>query len=82
MRNTVGIVGKVNQDLSMKALKTTDLGRDGEFLCFFLGGILGREKGGDITEIGDCANLCTAEFAAISAMVDATDRYKEPFYMG
>lgn len=29
--NAVEIVGKVNQDLSVKVLKATDLGRDGEF---------------------------------------------------
>jgi len=42
-------VGKVNQDLSVKVLRATDLGRD-------------------------------VDFAAISAVVDATHRYKEIFY--
>lgn len=47
--NAVEIVGKVNQDLSVKVLKATDMGRD-------------------------------VDFAAVSAVVDATHRYKEIFY--
>jgi replication factor A3 len=36
--NAVEIVGKVNQDLSVKVLKATDMGREGEFnfLALFL----------------------------------------------
>lgn len=33
--NMVEIVGKVNADLSVRVLRATDLGRDGEFLVFF-----------------------------------------------
>jgi len=47
--NAVEVVGKVNQDLSVKVLRATDLGRD-------------------------------VDFTAISAVVDATHRYKEIFY--
>ena len=36
MGNVFEIVGKVNQDLSVKVLKATDLGKDGEFLSFAL----------------------------------------------
>lgn len=31
MGNAVEIVGKVNQDLSVKVLKATDMGKDGTF---------------------------------------------------
>ncbi|KUJ22009.1 replication factor A protein 3 [Mollisia scopiformis] len=47
--NAVEVVGKVNQDLSVKVLRATDLGRD-------------------------------VDYTAISAVVDATHRYKEIFY--
>jgi len=33
--NAVEIVGKVNQDLSVKVLKATDMGKDGKFLSAF-----------------------------------------------
>lgn len=39
--NAVEIVGKVNQDLSVKVLKATDLGRDRKFISCLVG-----EKGG------------------------------------
>jgi replication factor A3 len=34
--NAVEILGKVNQDLSVRVLKATDMGRDGEFALFLL----------------------------------------------
>jgi replication factor A3 len=33
--NAVEIVGKVNRDLSVKVLRATDMGRDGEFRILF-----------------------------------------------
>jgi hypothetical protein len=46
--NAVEIVGKVNQDLSVKVLKATDMGRNGEFdfLILPVRGRGGEERGG------------------------------------
>jgi replication factor A3 len=44
--NMVEIVGKVNSDLSVRVLRATDWGRDGEFFCYFLGEVEGRRGGG------------------------------------
>ena len=44
--NMVEIVGKVNSDLSVRVLRATDWGRDGEFFSFFFGwGLRGGEGG-------------------------------------
>jgi replication factor A3 len=46
--NMVEIVGKVNGDLSVRVLRATDLGRDGEFVSSFFGDFWcwWRESGG------------------------------------
>jgi hypothetical protein len=50
----VEIVGKVNQDLSVKVLKATDMGRDGEFFLSYSSGWSG-ELGleGDGEDLGE-----------------------------
>lgn len=57
--NMVEIVGKVNSDLSVRVLRATDWGRDGEFFCPFLLFLVlrGGEEGGDLRERGMRANL-------------------------
>lgn len=72
------IVGKVNRDLSVRVLKATDMGRDGKCWVSFLG----CEVFGDVDEYlkTEADLLCTVDFASVSAVVDATHRYKEIFY--
>jgi hypothetical protein len=89
----------VNQDLSVKVLKATDMGREGEFVFLLpwmkndewgeeewrLG--LGLEEGSQrvgrgVRRLGENVGWCdgVVDFAAVSAVVDATHRYKEIFY--
>jgi replication factor A3 len=44
--NMVEIVGKVNSDLSVRVLRATDWGRDGEFFFSSFLGVLGLGGGG------------------------------------
>jgi replication factor A3 len=54
--NMVELVGKVNSDLSVRVLRATDWGRDGEFFCSYFFDVCvlmgGGEKGGGLRERG------------------------------
>jgi replication factor A3 len=64
-------VGKVNQDLTVKVLKSTNMGGD-IGACFFLPALWLVGKRWGLTDGTD--------YAMVNAVVDATHRYKEIFY--
>ncbi|KAG8530415.1 uncharacterized protein KY384_004917 [Bacidia gigantensis] len=70
MGNAAEIVGKVQQDLSVRAFQAVDFGSNIGELC--------PER----MEDAQCANqhASCSDFNAVEAVVDATHRYKEIFY--
>lgn len=73
LNNAVEIVGKVQQDLSVKVFQATDFGSNiGKGI--FLSASLRQPKGYVLTHGGN------SDFNAVEAVVDATHRYKEIFY--
>jgi replication factor A3 len=70
--NAVEVVGKVNQDLSIKVLQATDMGTNFSASLFPL----------PLREPPDGWRGANGrlDYAAENAVVDATHRYKEIFY--
>ena len=76
------IIGKVQQDLSVKVLMSMDFGTDiGRVLCFQT-----SKYSAERALVFYCSFHSNTEtmtdFSAVEAVVDATHRYKEIFYTG
>lgn len=67
MNHAVEIIGRVQNDLTVKVLNSTDFGNDFGRSTLFLTPIIMRI-------------LTRLDFSAAESVVDATHRYKEIFY--
>jgi replication factor A3 len=76
--NAIEIVCKVNSDLSVKVLKSTDMGNSLGMSLPPLGNKMWKERREEYVLMVTRGT----DFKAVSAVVDATHRYKEIFYAG
>jgi len=73
LNHAVEIIGKVQNDLSVRVMASTDFGPEGNIGEFFLGLLT-------VEPAFVRANARLSDFNAVEAVVDATHRYPEMFY--